>query len=200
MELVKAKISKADINGPLMEQVCYVPFNPNEIKIDEACKVNSTDLHTSNTDVTKAEAERTHTSLSTTLYYNTYRSLNFPIYESVDLHINKLRAFLNENETATEKLKRIAFTWGDLCIYGILSSMSVRYMLFASDGTPIRAEVSITIEGSHYGKQKVSMENQATEFLLDSNLISGLSVMMGLADPSSWKDIARSLDLENPFS
>ena len=198
MELVKAKISKADLHGPLMEQVCYVPFNPNEISVEEACKALSKQQAFQDANAA-AEANKTHTTLSVTLYYNTLRSLHSPLYESVDLQINKLRVFLNEHETATEQLKRIAFTWGDLCVFGILSSFRVKYMMFASDGTAVRAEVSLSIEGEHYGRQKISLENRSSELLINANSISYASVLMGLADPSTWKTSARSLGLENPF-
>ena len=39
------------------------------------------------------------------------------------------------------------FTWGTFSFEGVVSSFRATYQMFAADGTPVQAEVAITIEG-----------------------------------------------------
>lgn len=84
--------------------------------------------------------------LSVTLFFHTYESE--ASYTDVRQEVNRIRAFLrrsNDNEGVISP--KIAFSWGTLTVVGTLEHLSASYQMFASDGTPVQAEVSISILG-----------------------------------------------------
>ena len=84
--------------------------------------------------------------LSVKLFYHTYASRDD--FSDVRAKIYSIRAFLpsgkGENSSSSP---RIQFVWGTLAYAGTLESLHVSYQMFAHDGTPVQAEVSITIRG-----------------------------------------------------
>jgi len=90
--------------------------------------------------------------LSVKLFFHSYVSdSNF---SDVRPEINRIRAFLpvtTGGQNDASKLKaaspKITFAWGTLTHTGTLESFQATYQLFAFDGTPVQAEVSITIRG-----------------------------------------------------
>lgn len=85
-------------------------------------------------------------SLCVKLFYHTFFSEKN--YSDVRLEIEKIRAFVRgSGNTGPANDVKIAFSWGTITHVGMLDSFSVSYQMFASDGTPVQAEVSITITG-----------------------------------------------------
>lgn len=129
----------------------YVQFNPNSLNYSVG----------TNLDQGLARRERTSPQaqlqgdptgqtglarLSATLFFYTYE--NETTYQDVRKEVNRIRAFLRRSEDGNGVIsKRIAFAWGTLTVIGTLEYLSVSYQMFASDGTPVQAEVSITIVG-----------------------------------------------------
>jgi len=90
--------------------------------------------------------------LSVRLFFHSY--VNDLVFSDVRPNINRIRAFLpvspKEDVTRTQnnsKLPQITFAWGTLTHTGTLESFQVTYQMFAFDGTPVQAEVAITIRG-----------------------------------------------------
>lgn len=91
-------------------------------------------------------AEPQGAALSVKLFYHTYVSPTS--FTDVRTGIHRIRAFLpGTAEEAQAKSPRITFAWGTMTHTGTLESFSVAYQMFAHDGTPVQAEVSITIRG-----------------------------------------------------
>ncbi len=91
-------------------------------------------------------AEPQGAALSVKLFYHTYAGPSH--FTDVRADIHRIRAFLpRAAENARAKSPRITFAWGPLAHTGTLESFSVSYQMFAHDGTPVQAEVSITICG-----------------------------------------------------
>lgn len=84
--------------------------------------------------------------LSVKLFYHTYAGPDS--YTDVRASIHNIRAFLppapGNGNSSSPKIK---FAWGTLTHTGTLESFHVSYQMFASDGTPVQAEVSISILG-----------------------------------------------------
>ena len=111
-------------------------------------------------------------------------------YSDVRPTINRIRAFLPAaaesaatGNTAPKSSKpKISFAWGTMTHTGTLESFQATYQMFAFDGTPVQAEVSITIRGED-PDVSASINNQAlgdisgTDFLQqdDALYLSGLS-------------------------
>lgn len=91
--------------------------------------------------------------LSVRLFFHSY--LNDLTYSDVRPAVNRIRAFLPTASAGTQTSRdgtdnispRISFAWGTMTHTGTLESFHVTYQMFAFDGTPVQAEVSITIRG-----------------------------------------------------
>lgn len=84
--------------------------------------------------------------LSVKLFYHTYTSRDS--FTDVRSKIYNIRAFLPSGKgNSSASSPRIQFAWGTLTFVGTLESFHVSYQMFAHDGTPVQAEVSITIRG-----------------------------------------------------
>ena len=90
------------------------------------------------------------TTLSVTLFFNTLNDLYQDSYGDVREEIRRLYPYTNTN---TNKAKQLYFFWGSVAVAGNLTCMSVTYTMFAPDGTTVRAQVSITIEGFYVGEE-----------------------------------------------
>ncbi len=166
-ELKKAFIGSY-VNGHMeLEGRFYVPFNPTEISIEEAIGV----VDVSGVDGREKQRRMKQgsgvgiqhhvrgsslrrgsgmTTLSVTLFFNTLNDLYQDSYGDVREEIRRLYPYTNTN---TNKAKQLYFFWGSVAVAGNLTCMSVTYTMFAPDGTPVRAQVSITIEGFYVGEE-----------------------------------------------
>lgn len=126
--------------------------------------------------------------LSVTLFFHSF--INDLTYSDVRPTVNRIRAFLptaierkNTNGNSESGTKpRISFAWGTMTHTGTLESFHAAYQMFAFDGTPVQAEVSITIRGED-PDVSAALSNQAladvsgTDFLQqdDTLYLSSLS-------------------------
>lgn len=121
-------------------------------------------------------ADRQGASLSVKLFYHTYAGPGS--FTDVRTDINRIRAFLPPlSENAEVSSPKITFAWGTITHTGTLEAFSVSYQMFAHDGTPVQAEVSITIRGEDPDVRSASA-NQA--------LGGGQRQDGGPADDFSW--------------
>lgn len=158
----------------------YVPFNPAEISIEEAigiADISQVDGREKRRGMAqgshlgrqypmkKSSHRRTRgmTRLSVKLFFNTLNDLHQTSYRDVREDIRKLYPYTNTTERITQtgsktkdktnKAQMLYFFWGSIAVAGMLSQMSVTYTMFAPDGKPVRAEVSISIEGFYVGEE-----------------------------------------------
>lgn len=84
--------------------------------------------------------------LSVKLFYHTYTGPEN--FSDVRAKIYNIRAFLPSGKGNSDvSSPRIQFSWGTLTYVGTLESFHVSYQMFAHDGTPVQAEVTIAIRG-----------------------------------------------------
>lgn len=147
----KARISDPDGKIKPFE----VPFNPNTLTYS----VNSNRHNTKGArdsegpgrlagvvnEQSDPTAKTDQASMSVRLFYHTYKSETS--YEDVRGEIEKLRVFVRTGGNTGENDLKIKFAWGTWSFEGFLDAFSVTYQMFAADGTPVQAEVSITIVG-----------------------------------------------------
>ena len=125
----------------------YVQFNPNTLQY----RVNQSSSHEKHgTDSAPKQSDPTGASgraeLSMTLFFYSFRSETD--YSDVRKNINSLRPYLGRRaDQAFVRGEDIGFAWGTIVVEGYLESMDVSYQMFAADGTPVQAEVQITIIG-----------------------------------------------------
>lgn len=129
------------------DNILFVQFNPNTLRYS----VNSMAAHLKDgTDSAPKQGDPTGASgkaeLSMTLYFYSFRSETD--YDDVRHNINKLRPYLGrKDENGCIMVEKIGFAWGTMTLEGYLKSLDVSYQMFASDGTPVQAEVQMTIVG-----------------------------------------------------
>ncbi len=126
----------------------YVQFNPNTLEYSYGRRGHKAGAKEEGQEGEQQSplGVREQARLSMRLFFNTYDSETS--YTDVRNKILPLRAFLcRTEEKETVKEKTVIFAWGTLAYRGSMDSFSVTYQMFASDGTPVRAEVSLSISG-----------------------------------------------------
>lgn len=176
----------------------YVQFNPNTLEYsagkDWRTQKNVVNPGTSGTPQAQEPEQQAPplgdelgSTLSVRLFFHSY--INDTSFSDVRPTINRIRAFLpvmsngrNTGSSAKASSPRITFAWGTTIYTGTLEFFHAAYQMFAFDGTPVQAEVSITIRGEDQ-EVSASSSNQAsgtvpdTDFLQqdDALLLSGVS-------------------------
>lgn len=163
-------MEKAKIYDPEKENEAFtVQFNPNFLEYSiHSNQKNGKNTHCKIAD-SAAEEENLQSDptgytdkaiLSVRLFFHTYQ--NETAYTDVREEVKKLRKFVRRSSSsASENDPKITFAWGTICHTGTLDSFSVTYQMFASDGTPVQAEVSISISGED-ADRAVEKTNQLT--------------------------------------
>jgi len=125
-----------------------VQFNPNSLNYQYGKKMDQKQ---------KSEWKRKHqqqspldswasSNLSLRLFFNTYESETK--YTDVREKIKPLRSFLCKTEDHSQVCsKKIQFAWGTFAFEGFLNSINVTFQMFGMDGTPVQAEVDLSISG-----------------------------------------------------
>lgn len=110
--------------------------------------------------------------LSVRLFFHSY--INDTAFSDVRPNINRIRAFLpviptgrKTGPSAKAASPRITFAWGTTIYTGTLESFHATYQMFAFDGTPVQAEVAITIRGEDQ-EVSASSNNQALSAVPDT--------------------------------
>lgn len=138
----------------------YVQFNPNTLEyrasIRQETRKNvqaqngSGSIRTPDTQQSPLAAEQ-GSALSVRLFFHSY--INDLAFHDVRPDVNRIRAFLpaasgsGANSPVAASSPRITFAWGTMIYTGTLESFQAAYQMFAFDGTPVQAEVVITIRG-----------------------------------------------------
>lgn len=185
--LQKARIYDPDDT----ENGFYVQFNPNALRYSAGTNRSTSSEETGqNTSAATAPKQGDPTgvtglaTLSVTLFFHTYR--NEATYTDVRQDVHRIRAFLRRSNDGNGVISgRIAFSWGTMTIVGTLESISVSYQMFAADGTPVQAEVSITIQGED-PDIKATEINHAAEVKIKKNAVSGWRDQKKVPEKLAW--------------
>lgn len=143
-----------------------VQFNPESLVINAKTleAVNQKSLSASKENITKAP-EGAEVMLSVTLLFDDVSDEAFADYSnylsyakaSAKREINKLAGSTGKHSVAAqvegfisaisnENTRFVVFVWGGFSYQGMLRKLDAKYTMFAPDGSPIRAEVSLSIE------------------------------------------------------
>lgn len=149
-------MEKAKIYDPEKENEAFsVQFNPNSLEYSIHSNQKNGKKTSSKAADSAAEEENLQSDptgctdkavLSVRLFFHTYQ--NETTYTDVREEVKKIRRFVRRSSSsASENDPKVTFAWGTICHTGTLDGFSVTYQMFASDGTPVQAEVSISISG-----------------------------------------------------
>ncbi len=146
---------KARIFDPdLPKNVFYVQFNPNTLEYSASlsrktrkrvAKPGSFGGQKESESQGPLLAGERDARLSVRLFFHSY--INDEDFSDVRPGVNRIRAFLPAASGSKATSPKITFAWGTLTHTGTLESFQATYQMFAFDGTPVQAEVAITIRG-----------------------------------------------------
>ena len=169
-------IQIGDINNPDsvdFSETIPVQINPSDLVFQYSSPVSYVaaglnDLGGTMSSETYHEGE---SSLSVTLYYDFYDEYNarsasgalgflesFNLMEEKFSSLARLISFANEQTNP-----HVLFRWGsEISFYGVIESLSPAYRAFSQWGQPLKAEVSVTIQGDN-SKSHESIKNGAMQ-------------------------------------
>jgi hypothetical protein len=122
-----------------------VQFNPQSLKLSLANKLEAQDTRGQQT---RQYLGKTSTTLSFDLQFDTSDEGTTDAPVSVRTRTAAIERFVLPKGDGKQKQKppKARFVWQDLQIDGIIEDLSIDFDLFASDGTPLRAKMSVTMK------------------------------------------------------
>lgn len=137
-ELAKANLFSKDPECSVKMVVC---FNPKEISIEK--QVQWTQKEGSITDEPPEEFSKpTPASLSVTLHFDTYEQKDSVKKKYTD-DLSKLARIISSSK---KRPPLCMFSWGEIQFQGVVESLSVKFTMFLSNGTPVRAECNLKMK------------------------------------------------------
>jgi nucleoid-associated protein YgaU len=100
----------------------------------------------------------------------------------------------------------VEFVWGETAFKGVVTSLEVGYVLFDTDGTPLRAKLSLSMK--EYRPVEVQLRETSKHSSPDvekryvvraGETLSSISAAV-FRDPAHWREIAVANDITDPRS
>ena len=97
----------------------------------------------------------------------------------------------------------LALSWSSLQLQCVLAKVSQKFLMFADDGTPVRARLNVTFDEIIDPEQEAKqVGRQTADFTKSYQVVEG-DTLSGIAgrlyhDPTLWRPIAVANDLSDP--
>lgn len=150
-----------------------VQYNPKEFKFDKPVQWQPHDEQGVESTLEFQKAQPA--SMAVDLYFDTTNDGG----DVRSTWVNQLLELTNPNvtpcdgeaaELGKQRPPRVSFIWGEFELIGVIEAVNVTYLMFGSDGTPLRAKVSVKMKewtpdnsysggggGSGYGTSQVKL-------------------------------------------
>ena len=188
-------VDSVNPESPLVE----AQFNPNELRIQHSASLPRTPTQGTKTPVAQHTQSNAST-LTIDLFFDTYESK-----ASVRVPLDKLSALI-QPEAANESPPLCRLSWGTNVDFfkGYLRSINIRYALFLSDGTPVRATAACSFEQAQSRDENQRDAAQTATSTTETHVAASgesLSSIAGefLGDPTAWRVIAIANNIDNPL-
>lgn len=207
MALVKLEITPLDKNGARIEgRRLKVLFNPSEYSISK----------TVSWEAGGGQNDRRFNSpgaafggggprqLTLKLFYDVTEPIDGRVIDDVRLETNKL-VDLTRIDRDLERPPVVQITWGqapigsDFPFTGVVSSLTQTFVLFTSEGKPLRANVDVTVTEflkPELDQRETDPEMTTYRIKRGDSLASIAAALYG--DPSRWRIIAEANSLDDP--
>ncbi len=195
-----------------------VQFNPQSLKLQLDNQVEGGDTRGSQR---RQYVGKSSTTLSFDLHFDTADEGTTDAPVSVRTRTAMVERFLLPKGTANAKQAppKCLFHWNDLTLYGVISTLSIDFELFAANGTPLRAKMGVSIKeqdakyelnqagpgannangatppgkpGTGPGSSSPGGPTDRSAQALAGESAADFAARMGL-DPSAWRGIAAQL-------
>ena len=225
MPLEKATLQEisADPTPKLQGDPIQVQFNPASLKLELANVVEGGDTRSQ----TRQFLGKTSTTLSFDLHFDTADEGTSSEPVSVRTRTAAIEKFVLPKTEGSSKSAppKARFVWDELRIDGIIESLSIDFDLFAPNGTPLRAKMSVSIKeqdakyqagilgpgsnqpieasppgstGTRPGTAIAAPPDRSAD-ALDGESVADFAARMGL-DPTAWRGIAAGLGAGSSLS
>jgi|SRR6266568_77215 len=181
-----------------------VLFNPSEYSIDAAAKWKEQEKKGQPPELQYTGSERKK--LAMELFFDSYEQQT-----DVREHTVKVGNLLVFNKEK-HRTPKVTLSWGreapggpfaDFPFTGVLESCKQQFTLFMSDGTPVRAKVSVSFLQFSLTEQELkkneahSADKTKTYLTKQGDTVSGIAGLF-YKDPTQWRHIADANDIDNP--
>jgi nucleoid-associated protein YgaU len=198
------KFEKLQIENIDEGEVFSVLFNPTEYTIEESPSYSSQKRLSQSPEV--HYTGKTVKKLSMELFFDTYESKT-----DVRVHTGKI-AKLREFERINDRPAMVVLTWGknpdngvtnDFPFVCFLESLRQQFVLFLSNGTPVRAKLSVvfseyTDTEKERKKNKPSSPDRTKTYIVKAgDTLTGIAGLF-YRDSRMWRPIARKNNIPNP--
>ena len=201
-ELVKASITNLDDSSQNIEFM----FNPTGYSLSKSNSwepVKVVGMNVPRREFTSGGP----TALSLELFFDTYEAgTDVRDYTNKVFNLAKISSKTVDKETGRGRPPKCMFSWGKTFNFpAVVTSVSVNFTLFLSDGTLVRAKVSVSLEEAEDEEQQ-SPQNPTTQGTLGHKVYTvkpGDTIdriaYSEYGNPSLWRSIADANDLDNPM-
>ena len=200
MALEKLTIKNLD-NGEEFK----VLFNPTEYTFEDSSKWQDQQGNRRRPELQYTGGERKR--LSMELFYDTYEAK-----EDVRLYTGKLAQLLvvtTDDKNNGKRPPTAELSWGKsqanvgFPFKCVLENLKQQFTLFTSEGTPVRAKVSVTFKEYELPKEEQQREPRRSSFPAQAYTVRAGDTLSGIAaslwkDPLKWRLLAQTNEIRNP--
>ncbi len=209
LERARIHVLKNDgSNSTDVESYIEVCFNPKEYSLEKSVEWEGENAFS---DAPRPEFKAPKPmSLSVTLQFDTYEERT-NVRDKWVRKIEKLTLMTGEPKGAKasksdkEKFRppTILFIWGRFIFKGVVESLSQKYTMFLSDGTPVRAECALKIrnvldKNIDDDKSQTFSDSKTRTVQVNANDRLDLIAATELGDAGRWAEIAALNDISDP--
>lgn len=207
----KAKYTSTSDPTSQSEGIVFFMFNPYEYTIAKDASYTVTPVKGQNMGETSFDNGEP-IKITLNLYFDSTDTLNNGDFKSVREYTKPLwhMIYIDENSRDTDKDKkgkppRVEFRWGTYKFEGVVTNLTEKLTLFAEDGTPLRAEVSVTLQQHDDDKVTTSQVQSSwvTTAPKTSTLKAGdrLDLINAVSGTSSgMREVAAANGIDNPLN
>lgn len=189
-------LDKATIINLDTDESIPVMFNPEEYTLDAGntvAEVGVPGLQKSPVQYVRGKIR----TLKMELFFDSYE-------EGVDVrvHTRRITSLLDENPS-TQAPPVLLLSWGSLQFKCVLETVSQRFVMFLSDGTPVRARLTVSFK--EFEQLEISIEEglfvvpPTVRNLIEGETLSQLADEY-LGDAGAWRDIAELNNIDDPLN
>src|SRR5215467_1481090 len=147
--MAKASLIRLDQKDKEVGEVFFM-FNPKELTFSKTNNWNQDDVPKANVPAVEFKSGGP-TTLKLQLYFDTYKDAKDGKCEDVvQKYTSKVCAMMDVDPSWKDKKNKkgrpptVRFNWGSVRFDAVISSISQRFTLFTSDGTPVRAVLDVS--------------------------------------------------------
>jgi nucleoid-associated protein YgaU len=203
----RAKIFELDPTGKEVDvtnPIC-VCFNPKEYSLEKSISWESSKAYT-DAPVPEFKAPAAMT-LSVTLQFDTYEE-RVSVRDKYIRRLEKLTLMKSkakdDKDVKNHAPPQCKFVWGKLHFRGVIDSLSQKYTMFLTDGTPVRAEVALKMRNVEDAEVDTGTDTKGSNSTTTRTVTAkqgdrlDLIASRELGDPSRWAEIAALNGIDDP--